>query len=218
MTTPYLPSRWLISAADVSDDPDIFPFLIGQSFLQLKTPMWSTKVDTAVSGVERRRALWSYPIWKFKVGYDMLRDAPATPEVQKLWTFFNAHAGQFQAFLYYDRTDNAVSGQSIGTGDGSTTTFQLVRTMTYGGITFTEPVRAVSGTPMVTVAGTPTTAFTIGALGQITFTSAPAGGAAIAWSGNFFFLCRFGQDELDTSALMSGLWNGNGLAFQTVKS
>jgi uncharacterized protein (TIGR02217 family) len=218
MTTPYLPTRWLISAADASDDPDVFPFLAGQSFLQLKTPVWSTKTDTSVSGVERRRALWSYPIWKFKVAYEVLRDAPSSLELQRLWLFFNTHQGSFKEFFYFDRFDHSVLGQPIGTGDGVTAAFQLKRTITIGASSYSEPVMGVSGTPTIYIKGTPTTAYTIGQLGIITFTTPPAAAASITWDGSFFFLCRFAKDELTTSQMMNGLWSEQGLEFQTVKN
>ena len=37
--------------------------------------------------------------------------------------------GQFGTFLYTDPTDNAVTNQGIATGDGSTTTFTLGRSL-----------------------------------------------------------------------------------------
>jgi uncharacterized protein (TIGR02217 family) len=215
---PYLPSRWLITSADQANDPSIFPFIAGQGFLQLKTPVWSTKIDMSVSGIERRRALWSYPIWKFKLSYEFMRDAPALLELQSLVTFFNQHSGAYQEWFYFDRYDNTVTNQQIGTGDGVTTTFQLTRTSTVGGITFTEPVRGVSGTPVVTVGGVATSAYTVGTLGAITFTTSPAAAAVVAWSGNFFFLCRFGKDELDISQMMQGFFVGNSIEFMTVKN
>lgn len=217
MPTLYLPTRWIISSADVNDDPDIFPFMPGQSFLQLKTPVWSTDIQTSVSGRERRRQLWSFPKWRFKIAYEVLRDAPDKLELQKLFTFFNMHAGSYQEFFYYDHSDHSVVGQSIGTGNGVTTAFQLTRTMTMGAITFTEPVRAISGTPTVYVNGTPTTAYTVGAYGVITFTTPPAAAAVITWTGSFFFLCRFEKDELDAAQMMQGLWSNSGLDLVSVK-
>lgn len=215
-----LPSRWKINSADTSDDLDIFPFLKGQDFLQLKTPLWSTKVDTAVNGTERRRALWSYPVWKFKVQHQFLRADATTQELQRLFNFFNMKGGSYQGFFFYDRADNTVTNQQIGVGNGSATQFQLTRTITFGTTTFTEPVRGVSGTPTLTVGGaakTYGTDYTIGALGVVTFTTAPGSGQAIVWSGNFFFLCRFGDDEIDASQMMNNLWSGSGLSFQTFK-
>ncbi len=132
MTTPYYPTRWLITAADLSDDPDVFPFLLGQSFLGLKTPQWSTKIDTSVAGTERRRALWSYPIWRFQVGHEYLRSDLVALELQRLTAFFNSKFGSVQAFFYYDRDDNAVTANQFGTGDGTTTKFQVTRTTQMG--------------------------------------------------------------------------------------
>ena len=70
----------------------------------------------------------------------------------------------------------------------------------------------------VKINGTPTSAFAIGPLGRITFASPPPAGSALSWSGNFFFLCRFDQDELDVQQMMQGLWSQSGISFVTVKS
>lgn len=217
MPTPFYPSRWLINSADLSDDPDIFPYLPGQQFLQKKTPLWSTATTTAVSGRDRRRALWSYPLWKFEVSYDMLRHTPSYPELDKLNAFFNSHSAGYQSWFYFDRTDNSCTDSQFGEGDGSTTTFQLSRTKTFGGITFTEPVRGVSGIPDVYINGIITTSYTIGAYGSITFSTPPAAAAILSWTGNFFFLCRFVEDELDISSFADKFWEGSGIEFRTIK-
>jgi uncharacterized protein (TIGR02217 family) len=217
MTTLAIPTRWVINAADVSDDPDIFPFLPGQGFLQSKTPLWSTKTDTSVSGLERRRALWSYPIWKFRVGYEVLRDDPSALELQRLVTFFNAHSGSFRAFYYFDRSDNAVVGQPFGVGDGVTTSFQLTRTKQIGGITFTEPVKAISGVPIIYANSVAASSYAVGTIGTITFATPPSVGTVLTWTGNFFFRCRFVKDDLDLTQMMSGLWSSAGLELQSVK-
>ena len=217
MSQPYLPSRWLISAANLSDDPDTFPLLAGQSFLTRKAPTFNTAIATATSGRERRRQVWSYPRWKFAVAYEFIRDYPGAPEIAKLRAFFNAHGGRYQQFFYNDPSDNSVTGQSIGTGDGVTTTFQLTRSITIGNISYTEPVRGVSGTPTIAVNGAATTAYTIGAYGSITFTTAPPLGQAITWTGTFLFVCRFDQDELDAAQMVQQLWSQSGLSFISVK-
>jgi uncharacterized protein (TIGR02217 family) len=218
LTQSSLPSRWQITSPVFANDPDIFPLMPGFSFITSKKPQWSTGVQQMTSGRERRRMQWSYPLWNFKVQYEVLRDAPSYAELQKLFAFFNAHAGMYQEFFFYDPSDNAVTNQQFGLGDGSTTTFQLSRTVGLGNLLFTEPVRGIVNTPTVAIAGTATTAFTIGPLGQITFTSAPSSGAALTWSGNFMFLVRFNQDDMDTQQMMNGLWSQDGLALVTVKS
>lgn len=218
MTAPVLPSRWLITGGDAADDPDIFPFLSGQGFKVLKTPLWSSHKDVSVSGRERSRSLWSYPIWRFRLAHEYLRDGTATLELQRLVTFFNSKSGGAVAFFFLDRDDNAVLNANFGTGDGTTTIFQLTRTTTIGSITFTEPVRGLNGTPTIYKNGVATAAYTMGQLGQIQFTTAPANGAVLTWSGSFFFLCRFDRDELDgLGQLMAGLWQNGGLDFRSFK-
>jgi uncharacterized protein (TIGR02217 family) len=213
----YLPSRWLITAPNFADDPDIFPLLPGFSFIASKRPQWNTAVSQASSGRERRRMGWSYPLWNFKVGYEVLRDGPNYQELERLQAFFNAHAGKYAEFFFCDPSDNQVTDQRFATGDG-TATFQLTRTIGAGNLTFVEPVRGVFNTPIVKVNGAIRSDYSIGPLGQITFAAAPAAGAALTWSGNFLFLCRFDQDDLDVQQMMQGLWSQSGLAFVTVKS
>jgi len=213
----YLPTRWLITSDPSIDDPDVFPELIGQSFLVAKTPTWATKIATTSSGRERRRKTWSYPRWQFKVAYEVLRDLPATPDLDRLAAFFLLHAGQYQEFFFYDPGDNTVTSQRFGTGDGVTTTFQLTRSMTFGGSTFTEPVGGVLGTPTVFADTTPISAFTIGPRGSITFTTAPASGKALTWTGRFMFVCRFDDDTLELNQMMQSLWSQSGLSFTSTK-
>jgi uncharacterized protein (TIGR02217 family) len=217
LTAPYLPTRWLITTPDTADDPDVLPRMIGQSFLMSKRPTWSTAITTARSGRERRRQNWSYPIWQFKLHYEVLRDRPAAPDLARLTAFFNMHAGRQRQFLFLDPTDNAVTNQPFATGDGVSRTFQLTRAMAVGAIAFAEPIAAVQGPPTVFVNGAAASGFTIGAFGAITFAAAPAAGAVLSWSGRFLFACRFDQDDLDTQQMMAALWTQDGLAFRTVK-
>lgn len=217
MVTPTLPSRWFISEPDLVDDPRVFPYAVGRTFLQRKTPIWSTDVKTAVSGKERRRALWSYPVWRYSVGYNVLRDRPAAPDLERLFAFFCTMQGQAGEFLFFDRGDNRADDEFFATGDGTTTEFQVTRTIGAGGITFTEPVRAFNGDPVVLVDGVETAVVST-ETGKVQFDTAPADGAVLNWTGSFFYRCRFEIDELDINQLMSGLWEGRGVDFRTVKA
>lgn len=217
MPGPILPTRWVIAAGDANDESDIFPFLAGRSFAALKTPVWSSLKPRSVSGRERSRALWSYPLWKFRFPHEVLRDDANSLELQRLINFFNSKSGGAIAFFYLDRDDNQVSNSQFGVGDGSTKTFQLNRTTTIGSITFSEPIRGVYGSPTVLDNGAAAGAYTIGTLGQITFTTAPLAGHLLTWSGSFFFLVRFDADELDLSQLAKGYWQGGPLDFSSFK-
>ena len=216
MPTTYYPQRYFITAPDQNDDPSVFPYTVGQTFLQRKTPIWNSDVKIAVSGRERRRAMWSFPIWRFSVSYDVLRDAPNRLDLQRLYAFFNAMQGQAGEFLFWDRSDYSATDQFFALGDGTATTFQVTRTMTVGGISYTEPVHAFNGNPTITVDGTEATLVSVSG-GYVQLSAAPAAGARLNWTGRFFYRCRFEIDELDISQLMTGLWEGRGVDFRSIK-
>lgn len=217
MIGPYAQQRFVFTSPDGLDDPNIFPRLIGMSFLVKKAPEWSTAIVSSVSGRERRRKLWSYPRWHFNVAYEVLRDAPATPDLQRLVSFFNMKAGRFAPFMFFDPSDCRVQGQRFGTGDGIATTFPLARTMAFGGVTFSEPVGGTFGAVAAYIDGAPALNVTV-ANGVATFASPPPAGAALTWDGTFGFRVRFDADMLDTEQLMQGLWSVKGIDFQTVKA
>lgn len=196
---------------------DLFPTLTGQGFFTEKAPIWSTAIAEAASGRERRRKLWSYPRWRFKIGYEVLRDISGGRDLTDLTTFFNAHAGRYAEWGFLDPTDNAVTAQAFGIGDGTTRGFQLLRTVTGASLSFVEPVRGVYGTPSIYVNGTPTGAWTVDDNGVLTFTSPPAASAVLSWTGQFLFHCRFDQDDLSPTQMMARLWSLSGLTFMTVK-
>lgn len=158
-----------------------------------------------------------------------------------------------QLFIWVDPDDGTVTNQFIGTGDGSRTLWQAMRTM--GG--FIEPVTAVlTNDPMITsffddglvsdsvgttvddglvsdAVGTTIddgvlsdTHFyvngaeadvTIFAGGSLAFTSAPANGAAITWSGTFGWNCQFDDDTCDLENFMYQLYDLQKLTFTTAR-
>lgn len=208
MTVPYTPILPPV------DDVTVFPTLLGQSFISKKSPMWHTGLAESVSGRERRQRRWSYPKWAFNVGFEVLRDRVSQTDLARLYGFFNAQSGMFTSFSFFDPSDNLVTDQVFGTGDGVTTKFQLIRTMGVGNHVFNEPISAVLGTPKVSVGATNVTAFTI-AGGFITFTTPPTAAATLTWSGQFMFKCRFSQDQIDPEQMMQGLWSLGGIDFQS---
>lgn len=197
----------------------LFPTLIGQGFLAEKAPVWSTAIAEATSGRERRRKLWSYPRWRFKLTYEVLRDVSGGRDLLTLFTFFNAHAGRSAEFGFLDATDNAVTAQFFGVGDGMATLFQLLRTASSGGSIFTEPVRAIYGAPKLYANAVliPASNYTVDDYGVVTFATPPAAAAQLTWTGQYLFHVRFNQDELSPAQMMQTLWSLSGLQMVTVK-
>jgi len=114
----------------------LFPVLPGQGWSTHKAPAFSTLVATHVSGREVRDALYANPIWRFELTFNALDGTPegnyggvGLSSLQSLMGLYLQCQGQFGEFVYYDPTDFSVNGQTFGVGDGSTTTFQLTRSL-----------------------------------------------------------------------------------------
>ena len=190
----------------------IFPTLAGVTWDIEKSPEWATGVADATSGRQYTLARRLYPIWHFDLPFAVLRASGSWTEYQQLVGFHNARKGRSDDFLYFDPRDNTVAAQPFAFGDGVTRTFRLVRTL--GG--FPEPVGAVNtGSVIVQVAGV-TTAVTFSAdLSQVTFAAAPAAGAALTWSGQFYFRCRFENDKLSVKQFMQDMHSAASVKFKT---
>src|SRR5580704_6338067 len=166
----------------------IFPALPGLGWSVTKAPRFATRIQRAVSGRELRVLDQPYPLWTWTLTYGVLRDQSDTrgpgglgvgySELRTLMGFFLAQQGALTPFLFDDPTDDSITGQIIGTGDGSTTAFQLVRTM--GG--FAEPIVApnvVSGAYLNGVLQSPSSYSVSTGTGIVTFTAAPPAGQIV---------------------------------------
>ncbi|HKR18643.1 MAG TPA: DUF2460 domain-containing protein [Stellaceae bacterium] len=194
----------------------LFPALAGLGWSVKRSPVWKTRAQQAISGKETRLADWSYPAWHWALTFDFLRATPSAAEFQSLAGFFNQRQGAFGTFLYADADDNAVTGQSLGAGDGATVSFQLVRA--FGG--FIEPVLAPNVVSAVYLAGvvqSPSAYSVNPTTGLLTFTAAPASGAAITADFSYYFRCRFAEDTVDFEKFMATLYRAQKLAFISLK-
>jgi uncharacterized protein (TIGR02217 family) len=199
----------------------VFPSLIGIAWNTVRSPTWSTRIQTAISGKETRQADWGYPRYSYEVNYDFLRSAPSFAELQTLIGFINSMQGQFGTFLYTDDDDNAVTGQQIDTGDGSTVTFALIRS--FGG--YIEPVSRVNALHNVYLAGVVQSPATYSVTddaanesgSSITFTTAPAAGTVITADFSYYWRCRFSADTTDFTKFLYGLSSVSSLKFESVK-
>ncbi len=196
----------------------IFPTLPGQGWSVKKTPTFSTRVATHVSGREVRVPLYAHGLYAFELAFDGLDSSGAyaglqAQSLQSLMAFYLACQGQAGAFVYIDPDDNAASNVSFGQGDGVTTQFTLQRSL--GG--YSEPASYVTAVSAVSVAGSSATGWSLIAPNTLAFPSAPASGAALFWSGSFGFQCRFTDDSAEFEKFMSGLWMVKSLKFRSVR-
>lgn len=185
----------------------VFPTLPGIAWNVARVPEFHTKTQKAISGREIRLAFMAYPMYTFKMSFEVLRDGSIYNELKTLGAFFLARQGSFDSFLYTDPSDNTATSVTIGIGDSTTTAFQLSRPYGPPGATFTEPVQNVNGSPNIFVNGTlQTSGYTIDSNGVVTFTTAPGYGQSIQWTGSFYYRVRFAADTSEFNQFMQDLW------------
>lgn len=194
----------------------VFPALPGLTWDITREPIWSTTKKPSVSGRRFAVANYSYPRYKYKLSYAVLRQRGALTELATLAGFFNARGGDFDSFLFTDPDDNTVTAQVIGVGDGSNKLFQLVRT--FGG--FVEPVYDANSAPLIYVNGvlkTLTTDYTLSASGLVTFVTAPGAALAVTWTGTYYRRMWFAQSSAQFSQFMKNLWELKTLEIESWK-
>jgi Conserved hypothetical protein 2217 (DUF2460) len=199
--------------------PPSFPVLAGQAWPVHKKPTFSTRVALHVSGREVRAPFYAQTLYEFELTFDGLASNAAYPglgtnSLQSLMGLYLQVQGQFGTFLYTDPTDNAVTGQAIATGDGSTKAFTFVRTL--GGVT--EPASWVTLVSNVYLNGIDQpSGWTLTTPNTLTFTTAPGNLDAITASFAYAFNCRFIDDQADFENIMNGLWLVQSLKFRSVR-
>jgi uncharacterized protein (TIGR02217 family) len=202
----------------------VFPSLAGLGWSVARTEMWKTRTQEAISGKETRIADWSFPRHQWTLTFDFLRQGNLSgtlyAEFAALAGFFNLRQGSFDTFLYADPDDSAAAGQGIGTGDGATVSFQLVRS--FGG--FVEPILAPNVVSRVALNGVTQSAgsYTVNGWGTaspgtLVFNTAPGAGVAIAADFSFYFPCRFTVDQLNFEKFMATLYQLKKVEFISLK-
>jgi hypothetical protein len=202
--------------------PPSLPTLAGLAWSRHKKPGFSTRVAPHVSGREVRVALMSYPLYEFQAVYNGLTSSSNTfaglgaTSLQTLMGFFLQLQGQFGTFLYVDPDDNTVTSQAFATGDGSTTSFAMMRML--GG--FLEPIGWVTAVSNVYLNGAvqPGTDYSLATPNTLTFSTAPSSGAVVSADFAYAFQCRFLDDQMDFEQFMASLWRLETMNFRSVKS
>ncbi|MDK9698361.1 MAG: DUF2460 domain-containing protein [Siculibacillus sp.] len=196
-------------------DEVVFPLSV--SLRATEGPERRTEIVALGSGREVRNTRWadSRRRWDAGSGVRSLDD------LHEVLSFFEARRGRLHGFLWRDPIDDrssprsrepAAGDQTIGTGDGATADFALVKRYASGGREWVRPiVRPVAGSVRVAVAGSEKAAgteFTVSTGGVVTFAPGhvPASGAAVTAGFRFLVPVRFDTDEIrvDMTAFVAG--------------
>lgn len=199
--------------------PSLMP---GLAWSRRRNYVWSTNVQQAVSGKESRISYQQYPRVRFRLKYELLRDNVSPSDLRRLVGLFNALRGRFDTCLFVDPDFSSVTSENFGTGTGAQTAFQITATFqNSGGPGAAELIQNFDGAPLIYVNGVLKTGggvdYTLGANGVITFTAAPANGAALTWTGSFYYRVRFDDDELDVEQFMNRWWQSGEVSLISVK-
>ncbi|MGB9154211.1 MAG: DUF2460 domain-containing protein [Alphaproteobacteria bacterium] len=172
-------------------------------------PNFSTEIIVIDSGYERRNQNWA----QARRVYDARSGVRSTADVATLLNFFHARAGRARGFRLKDWSDFSSASdnlstpgfadQTIATGDGTTTIFQLVKNYSSGGITHVRVIaKPIIGSLVIGVNGAQmTSGWSVDTTtGLVTFATAPASGLAITAGFLFDVPVRFDADYLALSA------------------
>lgn len=156
-----------------------------------------------MSGREERNSPWANSRRRWDVGPGIA----SLDDIATLIAFFEARRGPLHGFRFRDPLDHrscrptaepSPTDQVLGTGDGETAEFQLVKHYASGAQRWTRTIaKPVEGTVRVALDGVETAADVDHTTGMVSFDTPPAPGAVV--TAGFAFDCpvRFDTDRLD---------------------
>jgi uncharacterized protein (TIGR02217 family) len=172
-------------------------------------PERRTDVVVLGSGAEERNARWADSRRSWNAGWGV----KSLDDLNAVIAFFEERRGRLHGFRWRDPLDckscppestPTALDQAIGTGDGATAAFQLVKTYGAAFAPWTRAIRKpVAGTVLVAVAGalqTPGTDYTVDtATGLVTFGLGhiPGSGQLVTAGFEFDVPARFDTDRLE---------------------
>ena len=162
---------------------------------------YKTAIAAFNNGREQRNVTWS----QARMSWDVSHGVKTQSEMDALIAFFRNRKGKGYGFRFKDWSDYIVPpGSALGTGDGTTRIFQMVKTYSADGSSSTLwekriITRPVSGTVTMALNGVTQSgsAFAVDySTGKVTFVTAPGSGVAVTGGCQFDVPVRFNTDEM----------------------
>lgn len=177
-------------------DDVIFPTAISRG--SSGGPDWYVEVTELASGAEERNTPHSAPIRR----YDARWAVRSEEELYEITSLYHIAMGPLRGFRMLDWTDYkscspsnapAAIDQALGTGDGSTVTFELNKVYSVGAHSHTRRISKPFGPVLVAIDGVAQgSGFTADTTaGTVTFDAAPVAGQLLTWGGEFHVPVRF---------------------------
>lgn len=220
-----------------TNPPPLFPKLPPEGFPVRKTPIFTAWEHKSVAGFQYQTARQVYPNWDFQLQYgdsSWLREqtqnsvlfATNSPfvEFEALSQLFLKCLGSYGEFWYDDPEDDSRTGQIIAIGNGSASSFRIMRTWGIEPLARLEPVGGVNlgNTIAVYLNGvvqlTNTYTVTNDLSGShLNFATPPAAGAIVSMDFSFYFRCRWKEDSQQYDQWAMNLWQYGRCEFRSVK-
>lgn len=191
----------------------VFPTLANRAWPVQKSPNFNNVRLTLNGGRRAVQPMRTLPTWSYELRFDILRDNVGFLEFQQVLHVYLVTFGGARYFSYDDETDNTALLAPFGQGDGSTTAFELVRAQT--GVGFAEPIRSFNGTPHIYVGGSEVFNWSIDDYGVLNFSGPPGPGQVLTWTGQYYHLCRFDEDQLPITNFLKNWWELKSVKFST---
>lgn len=181
----------------------------------ISAPRFKTSIQVTNGGNERRNQEWEHPLHQFILPEAVARDTDVINGLKKHWLITK---GPLHSFPWRDPMDKAsidhapnlpdadltalisMTDQSLGTGDGFTDSFQLVKRYVRGSETYVRTIyHPVLSTVIVAVDGVLVNSadYTVSrTTGIITFDTPPPNGDAVTAGFLFDVEVRFESDDV----------------------
>ncbi len=167
-------------------------------------PQRPTEIVSLVSGHEERNSRWAQSRRHYNAGFGIR----SIDDLHAVVAFFEARRSRLHGFRWKDHADYkscppqqqvSATDQHIATGDGTSVTFQLVKTYGDGAADYQRVIsKPLDGTVVVAVDGVIEAGATVDpATGLVTLPVSPVAGAVITAGFEFDVPVRFDTDRLE---------------------
>jgi uncharacterized protein (TIGR02217 family) len=166
---------------------------------------FNTSITTTFSGFEQRNVNWQ----KARGRWDVSTGIKTKIDMDILQAFFRARFGKAYGFRFKDWSDYQAVGQTLGTGNGTQTAFQLTKAYTSGAYSYSRDIKKpVTGTVKIYLnAVLQVSGFSVDlTTGIVTFSSAPGAGVIVSADFDFDVPVRFDTDTLAVRADGPGIF------------
>lgn len=155
---------------------------------------FNTSIATTFAGFEQRNVNWQ----KARGRWDVSTGLKTKADMDVVQAFFRARYGKAYGFRFKDWSDYQAVGQTLGTGNGVQTAFQLAKNYASGAYSYSREIgKPVSGTVKIYLNSVlQSSGFAVDyTTGMVTFSAAP-GAVMVSADFDFDVPVRFDTDAL----------------------